>query len=159
MHRCDWLYRLAHLINAEVSIKFLILCLFVINDYIYCLIVTPSTFFFISAHEPGCDTAVSHYYNCHCAKNKLSWCHCLNCCVTFLQVKTKVYLEYVKAVGPVLSVFICFLYGCQSAASIGGNIWLSEWTNDASTNQTQENVHLRVGVYAALGIAQGEKHI
>ncbi|XP_068610353.1 ATP-binding cassette sub-family C member 3 [Brachionichthys hirsutus] len=71
------------------------------------------------------------------------------------RVNSKVYLEYVKAVGTLLSVFICFLYCCQSAASIGGNIWLSQWTNDASTNQTQENVHMRVGVYAALGIAQG----
>lgn len=72
-------------------------------------------------------------------------------------MKTKVYLEYVKAVGPLLSVFICFLYGCQSAAAIGANIWLSQWTNDAATNQTQENVNMRVGVYAALGLAQGEK--
>lgn len=71
------------------------------------------------------------------------------------RVKSKVYLEYVKAVGPALSVFICFLYGCQSAAAIGANIWLSQWTNDAATNQTQQNVQMRVGVYAALGIAQG----
>ncbi|XP_022599128.1 canalicular multispecific organic anion transporter 2 isoform X2 [Seriola dumerili] len=71
------------------------------------------------------------------------------------RVKTKVYLEYAKAVGPLLSVLICFLYGCQSAAAIGANIWLSQWTNDASRNQTKENVHMRVGVYAALGIAQG----
>ncbi|XP_070707853.1 ATP-binding cassette sub-family C member 3 isoform X2 [Pempheris klunzingeri] len=71
------------------------------------------------------------------------------------RVKMKVYLEYAKAVGPLLSVFICFLYGCQNAAAIGANIWLSQWTNDASKNQTQENVHMRVGVYAALGIAQG----
>ncbi|XP_071062931.1 LOW QUALITY PROTEIN: ATP-binding cassette sub-family C member 3 [Pseudochaenichthys georgianus] len=71
------------------------------------------------------------------------------------RVKSKVFLEYAKAVGILLSVVICFLYGCQSAAAIGANIWLSQWTNDALTNQTQENIHLRVGVYAALGIAQG----
>uniref|UniRef100_UPI0037E7E5A5 ATP-binding cassette sub-family C member 3 n=1 Tax=Semicossyphus pulcher TaxID=241346 RepID=UPI0037E7E5A5 len=71
------------------------------------------------------------------------------------RVKTKVYLEYAKAVGPLLSVFICFLYCCQSAAAIGANVWLSQWTNDASRNQTQQNVNMRVGVYAALGIAQG----
>ncbi|XP_071392423.1 ATP-binding cassette sub-family C member 3 isoform X3 [Centroberyx affinis] len=71
------------------------------------------------------------------------------------RVKMKVYLEYAKAVGPLLSVFICFLYGCQNAASIGANIWLSAWTNDAAQNRTQENVNMRVGVYAALGIAQG----
>uniref|UniRef100_A0A3Q2QW04 ATP binding cassette subfamily C member 3 n=1 Tax=Fundulus heteroclitus TaxID=8078 RepID=A0A3Q2QW04_FUNHE len=71
------------------------------------------------------------------------------------RVKTKVFLEYAKAVGLVLSVIICLLYGCQSAAAIGANIWLSRWTDDASTNSTKENVQMRVGVYAALGIAQG----
>ncbi|KAK5851307.1 hypothetical protein PBY51_002110 [Eleginops maclovinus] len=71
------------------------------------------------------------------------------------RVKTKVFLEYAKAVGILLSVFICFLYGCQNAAAIGANIWLSDWTNDALTNHTQDNIHKRVGVYAALGIAQG----
>ncbi|MED6282695.1 Canalicular multispecific organic anion transporter 2 [Characodon lateralis] len=71
------------------------------------------------------------------------------------RVKTKVFLEYAKAVGLVLSVIICLLYGCQSAAAIGANVWLSQWTNDALTNQTKENVDMRVGVYAALGIAQG----
>uniref|UniRef100_A0A8C6PX67 ABC-type glutathione-S-conjugate transporter n=1 Tax=Nothobranchius furzeri TaxID=105023 RepID=A0A8C6PX67_NOTFU len=70
-------------------------------------------------------------------------------------VKSKVYLEYAKAVGPLLSVIIILLYGCQSAASIGANIWLSQWTNDASGNGTQVDVPMRVGVYAALGITQG----
>uniref|UniRef100_A0A8C7LIJ5 Canalicular multispecific organic anion transporter 2-like n=1 Tax=Oncorhynchus kisutch TaxID=8019 RepID=A0A8C7LIJ5_ONCKI len=68
---------------------------------------------------------------------------------------SKVFWEYAKAVGPLLSLFICFLYGCQSAASIGANVWLSQWTNDAAQNVTQENVSMRVGVYAALGMAQG----
>uniref|UniRef100_A0A8C7QKM1 Uncharacterized protein n=1 Tax=Oncorhynchus mykiss TaxID=8022 RepID=A0A8C7QKM1_ONCMY len=71
------------------------------------------------------------------------------------RVKSKVFWEYAKAVGPLLTLFICFLYGCQSAAAIGANIWLSQWTNDAAQNMTQENVSMRVGVYAALGITQG----
>ncbi|XP_020774879.1 ATP-binding cassette sub-family C member 3 isoform X3 [Boleophthalmus pectinirostris] len=71
------------------------------------------------------------------------------------KVKVTVYLEYAKAVGLALSVIICLLYGCQSAAAIGANVWLSDWTNDANTNHTQERVNMRVGVYAALGIAQG----
>uniref|UniRef100_A0A671QUX4 Canalicular multispecific organic anion transporter 2-like n=1 Tax=Sinocyclocheilus anshuiensis TaxID=1608454 RepID=A0A671QUX4_9TELE len=77
------------------------------------------------------------------------------CVLCVLQVKFKVYWEYAKAVGPFLSLFICFLYGCQSAASIGANFWLSEWTNDAQHNRTQDQVSMRVGVYAALGISQG----
>uniref|UniRef100_A0A4W5LDS1 ATP-binding cassette, sub-family C (CFTR/MRP), member 3 n=1 Tax=Hucho hucho TaxID=62062 RepID=A0A4W5LDS1_9TELE len=71
------------------------------------------------------------------------------------QFISKVFWEYAKAVGPLLSLVICFLYGCQSAAAIGANVWLSQWTNDAAQNVTQENVSMRVGVYAALGFAQG----
>uniref|UniRef100_A0A8C8J8V5 ATP-binding cassette, sub-family C (CFTR/MRP), member 3 n=1 Tax=Oncorhynchus tshawytscha TaxID=74940 RepID=A0A8C8J8V5_ONCTS len=73
----------------------------------------------------------------------------------FPLVKSKVFWEYAKAVGPLLTLFICFLYGCQSAAAIGANVWLSQWTNDEAQNMTQENVSMRVGVYAALGITQG----
>ncbi|XP_076154345.1 ATP-binding cassette sub-family C member 3 isoform X1 [Alosa pseudoharengus] len=71
------------------------------------------------------------------------------------KVKMKVYLEYVKAVGPLLSLFICFLYGCQSASAIGANIWLTQWTNDAKFNKTETDTNMRVGVYAALGMTQG----
>uniref|UniRef100_A0A4W4EQU7 ATP-binding cassette, sub-family C (CFTR/MRP), member 3 n=1 Tax=Electrophorus electricus TaxID=8005 RepID=A0A4W4EQU7_ELEEL len=71
------------------------------------------------------------------------------------EVKFSVYWDYAKAVGPLLSLFICFLYAGQSAAAIGANIWLSQWTNDADDSARQENVHMRVGVYAALGISQG----
>ncbi|XP_007257301.3 ATP-binding cassette sub-family C member 3 isoform X3 [Astyanax mexicanus] len=71
------------------------------------------------------------------------------------RVKFKVYWEYAKAVGPILSLFICFLYASQSAAAIGANIWLSQWTNDSRDSVTaQEKVHMRVGVYASLGITQ-----
>ncbi|XP_035260765.1 canalicular multispecific organic anion transporter 2 isoform X2 [Anguilla anguilla] len=71
------------------------------------------------------------------------------------RVKLKVFWEYAKAVGPLLSIFICFLYGCQNAAAIGANIWLSQWTNDSGLNQTEQNTQMRVGVYAALGLTQG----
>ncbi|MCJ8738368.1 hypothetical protein PDJAM_G00034890 [Pangasius djambal] len=71
------------------------------------------------------------------------------------RVKLKVYWEYVKAVGPLMSIFICFLYGAQSAAAIGANIWLTVWTNDTKKSTREDNVPMRVGVYAALGITQG----
>uniref|UniRef100_A0A8C5BAT0 ATP-binding cassette, sub-family C (CFTR/MRP), member 3 n=1 Tax=Gadus morhua TaxID=8049 RepID=A0A8C5BAT0_GADMO len=67
----------------------------------------------------------------------------------------KVFMDYAKAVGLVLSVIICLLYGCQNAAAIGANVWLSDWTKDASANQTRDEVNMRLGVYASLGIAQG----
>ncbi|XP_041075965.1 ATP-binding cassette sub-family C member 3-like isoform X4 [Polyodon spathula] len=71
------------------------------------------------------------------------------------RVKLQVFWEYVKAVGPVLCVFICFLYCCQNAAAIGANVWLSEWTSDSVVNGTQTETSMRVGVYAALGLTQG----
>ncbi|NWZ27832.1 MRP3 protein, partial [Asarcornis scutulata] len=79
--------------------------------------------------------------------NKL-WCD-------FLQVKLTVFWQYVKAVSPVISLAICFLYCCQNAASIGANVWLSDWTNEPVINGTQHNTSMRIGVYAALGLLQG----
>ncbi|NXX57592.1 MRP3 protein, partial [Scopus umbretta] len=72
-----------------------------------------------------------------------------------LQVKLTVFWQYMKAVSPVLSLVICFLYCCQNAAAIGANVWLSDWTNEPVINGTQHNTSMRIGVYAALGLLQG----
>ncbi|XP_043571121.1 ATP-binding cassette sub-family C member 3 isoform X3 [Chiloscyllium plagiosum] len=71
------------------------------------------------------------------------------------RVKLIVFWQYLKAVGPFISVVICFLYCCQNAAAIGANFWLSDWTNDPAFNRTQHQTYMRVGVYAALGFTQG----
>ncbi|KFP60508.1 Canalicular multispecific organic anion transporter 2, partial [Cariama cristata] len=70
-------------------------------------------------------------------------------------VKLTVFWQYLKAVGPVISLVICFLYCCQNAAAIGANVWLSDWTNEPVINGTQHNTAMRIGVYAALGLLQG----
>ncbi|KAK2536899.1 Abcc3 [Columba livia] len=70
-------------------------------------------------------------------------------------VKLTVFWQYVKAVSPVISLVICFLYCCQNAAAIGANVWLSDWTNEPVVNGTQHNTAMRIGVYAALGLLQG----
>ncbi|XP_071430083.1 ATP-binding cassette sub-family C member 3 isoform X3 [Pithys albifrons albifrons] len=70
-------------------------------------------------------------------------------------VKLSVFWQYMKAVSPVLSLAICFLYCCQNAAAIGANVWLSDWTNEPVINGTQHNTTMRIGVYAALGLLQG----
>ncbi|XP_072502792.1 ATP-binding cassette sub-family C member 3 isoform X1 [Notamacropus eugenii] len=70
-------------------------------------------------------------------------------------VKLSVFWAYAKAVGLFTSMTVCFLYTCQSAAAIGANIWLSDWTNEPVINGTQSNTSLRLGVYAALGLLQG----
>uniref|UniRef100_A0A8V5GWE5 ABC-type glutathione-S-conjugate transporter n=1 Tax=Melopsittacus undulatus TaxID=13146 RepID=A0A8V5GWE5_MELUD len=70
-------------------------------------------------------------------------------------VKLTVFWQYMKAVGPVISLVICFLYCCQNAAAIGANVWLSDWTNEPVINGSQHNTAMRIGVYAALGLLQG----
>ncbi|XP_060620764.2 ATP-binding cassette sub-family C member 3 isoform X1 [Anolis sagrei] len=70
-------------------------------------------------------------------------------------VKFTVFWQYMKAVGPIVSLFICFFYCCQHGASVGANVWLSDWTNEPVVNGTQQNVPMRVGVYGALGLLQG----
>lgn len=73
-----------------------------------------------------------------------------------MQVKLNVFWDYAKAVGFCTALVICLLYAGQSAAAIGANIWLSAWTNEAVVAGKQNNTSLRLGVYAALGILQGE---
>ncbi|NXL86149.1 MRP3 protein, partial [Alectura lathami] len=91
---------------------------------------------------------VSSYYFRKCPASRNLWC-------VILQVKLKVFWQYMKAVGPVISLVVCFLYCCQNAAAIGANVWLSDWTNEPVVNGTQHNTSMRIGVYAALGLLQG----
>ncbi|CAH1794809.1 unnamed protein product, partial [Owenia fusiformis] len=78
------------------------------------------------------------------------------------RVKLKVFAAYMRSVGMIISVLICLLYILNNVASIYSNIWLSDWSNDAArqtnvTSQEEMNKHrdMRLGVYGALGFAQG----
>ncbi|XP_054885537.1 canalicular multispecific organic anion transporter 1 [Poeciliopsis prolifica] len=75
------------------------------------------------------------------------------------QVKFSVYLQYLRAMGWGYTFWIIFIYFIQNVAFIGQNLWLSDWTNDAVdyyniTYPTQKR-DTRVGVFGALGLAQG----
>ncbi|XP_064611716.1 multidrug resistance-associated protein 1-like isoform X1 [Liolophura sinensis] len=73
------------------------------------------------------------------------------------RVKLAVFLAYFKAIGLPVSCLIVLFYVLNNAASIYSNIWLSEWSNDASQNATMgtEQRDMRLGVYGALGLLQG----
>ncbi|XP_073096660.1 ATP-binding cassette sub-family C member 2 [Manis javanica] len=75
------------------------------------------------------------------------------------KVNFSIYLKYLRAVGWYSIFFIIFAYMINSAAFIGSNIWLSNWTNDSkafnSTNYPASQRDMRVGVYGALGVIQG----
>uniref|UniRef100_A0A8C4ETT2 Canalicular multispecific organic anion transporter 1 n=1 Tax=Dicentrarchus labrax TaxID=13489 RepID=A0A8C4ETT2_DICLA len=75
------------------------------------------------------------------------------------QVKFSVYLQYLRAMGWGYTVMVFVVYFIQNIAFIGQNLWLSDWTNDAVDyyNMTYPNWKrdTRVGVFGALGVAQG----
>lgn len=73
-----------------------------------------------------------------------------------MQVKLSVFWDYARAVGLCTTLVICLLYAGQSAAAIGANMWLSAWTNEATVAGRQNSTAQRLGVYATLGILQGE---
>uniref|UniRef100_A0A8C6MEE9 ABC-type glutathione-S-conjugate transporter n=1 Tax=Nothobranchius furzeri TaxID=105023 RepID=A0A8C6MEE9_NOTFU len=74
-------------------------------------------------------------------------------------VKFSVYLQYLRAMGWGYSVWVLIIYFIQNVAFIGQNLWLSDWTNDATVyyNKTYPASmrDSRVGVFGALGVAQG----
>lgn len=80
----------------------------------------------------------------------------LSLTTTAMQVKLSVFWDYAKALGLCTTLAICLLYAGQSAFAIGANIWLSAWTNEAMVDGRQNNTSQRLGVYATLGIVQGE---
>ncbi|NXG69236.1 MRP3 protein, partial [Baryphthengus martii] len=103
----------------------------------------------LADNEPVTNEVRKQFLSPDCVScTKQLWC-------VILQVKLSVFWQYVKAVSPVISLVICFLYCCQNAAAIGANVWLSDWTNEPVINGTQRNTAVRIGVYAALGLLQG----
>ncbi|XP_042637031.1 ATP-binding cassette sub-family C member 3 [Orycteropus afer afer] len=70
-------------------------------------------------------------------------------------VKMNVFWDYTKAMGLCTVLFICLLHMGQSATTLGANIWLSAWTNDAVVDGRQNNTSLRLGVYTGLGMLKG----
>ncbi|XP_040290616.1 canalicular multispecific organic anion transporter 1-like [Bufo bufo] len=75
------------------------------------------------------------------------------------KVKFSLYLKYFRAVGWVYSSSILVTYALQTASFVGQNIWISDWMSDAVPffNQSYPTSQrdMRVGVYGALGVAQG----
>lgn len=75
------------------------------------------------------------------------------------QVKFSMYLQYTRAMGWAYTIVAFVIYFIQNVAFIGQNLWLSAWTNDAMVyNSSDYPIWLRdqrLGVFGALGIAQG----
>ncbi|XP_078079204.1 ATP-binding cassette sub-family C member 2 [Mustelus asterias] len=74
------------------------------------------------------------------------------------KVKYSVYWKYLRAIGWLYSLLIILQYIAQNVATIGQNLWLSDWTNDASyyvnTTYPSSERDKRIGIFGALGVAQ-----
>ncbi|XP_067909266.1 canalicular multispecific organic anion transporter 1 isoform X2 [Heterodontus francisci] len=74
------------------------------------------------------------------------------------KVKYSVYWKYLRAIGWLYSLIIIMMYIAQNAATIGQNLWLSDWTNDAShydnTTYPASERDQRIGIFGVLGLAQ-----
>uniref|UniRef100_A0AAQ5Y7Y5 Multidrug resistance-associated protein 1 n=1 Tax=Amphiprion ocellaris TaxID=80972 RepID=A0AAQ5Y7Y5_AMPOC len=72
------------------------------------------------------------------------------------RVKLSVFWSYLKAIGLALSCLSLLLFLAHHLVSMFSNYWLSLWTDDPVVNGTQPDRLMRLGVYGALGLSQGE---
>lgn len=68
-------------------------------------------------------------------------------------------MRYLQAMGIALSTLFILGMVLSTAASMGRNLWLTEWSNDKSptghpANESQP-VSVRLGVYAGIGFMEG----
>ncbi|KAM9364701.1 ATP-binding cassette sub-family C member 2 [Pholidichthys leucotaenia] len=74
-------------------------------------------------------------------------------------VKLVVFVQYMRAMGWWYSVMVILIYFIQNVAFIGQNLWLSDWTSDSLEYENETYPasvrDTRVGVFGALGVAQG----
>ncbi|XP_074867332.1 ATP-binding cassette sub-family C member 6 isoform X3 [Carettochelys insculpta] len=70
------------------------------------------------------------------------------------KVNISIYLDYLRAMGTSICLYIVLLFTCQQAASFCRGYWLSLWADDPVSNRTLQDTELRVGVFGVLGVFQ-----
>lgn len=76
------------------------------------------------------------------------------------RVKPIVYLKYFQAMGLVFATIFVIGMTANTLASMGRNLWLTDWSNDYSVENEAAEVEpqplsLRLGVYAGIGFIEG----
>ncbi|KAL1263560.1 hypothetical protein QQF64_006299, partial [Cirrhinus molitorella] len=75
------------------------------------------------------------------------------------RVKFSVYLQYLRSMGWCYVSWSFVFYFTQNVAVIGQSLWLSDWTEDSveyyNTTYPSHIRDMRIGVFGALGLAQG----
>jgi ABC-type multidrug transport system fused ATPase/permease subunit len=67
-------------------------------------------------------------------------------------VKFAIYHYYARSIGFHFAVWSFILYGLFQASSVGANVWLSLWSQDAGDDDSKEELYL--SVYGAFGVVQ-----
>ncbi|XP_030067577.1 multidrug resistance-associated protein 6 isoform X2 [Microcaecilia unicolor] len=70
------------------------------------------------------------------------------------RVKVNIYLDYLRAVGSLLCLYIVLLLISQQAASFTRGYWLGLWVDDPVINGTQQHSSLRLRIFGLLGLVQ-----
>lgn len=85
-----------------------------------------------------------------------------------MQVNWGVYIDLARAMGLKYASIMLLFFTIYNAASLGSNLWLSEWTDDtelanaslpADSDRRRQLNDFYLGLYAGLGIAQSEEDI
>ncbi|KAK3576574.1 hypothetical protein CHS0354_011251 [Potamilus streckersoni] len=80
------------------------------------------------------------------------------------EVKYTVYFHYFGAMGKLFTVLALFLFIIYNVSLVGANVWLRFWTDDtyleqhlntSLTQEYQQRNNMYLGIYGALGVAQG----
>ena len=74
------------------------------------------------------------------------------------KVKWSVFFTYARALGLINTAVLLGSYVFYQAASVGANIWLTDWANDNTSYNSSDYPRTRdlyLGVYGAFGIGQG----
>ncbi|VDD89505.1 unnamed protein product [Enterobius vermicularis] len=76
------------------------------------------------------------------------------------RVKWSVYVAYIKAIGYLITCLFVIIYILSSVLGVISNLWLADWSDHAKyRNASSENddTNMRLGVYASLGVGQGNQ--
>uniref|UniRef100_A0A914C5U5 ABC-type glutathione-S-conjugate transporter n=1 Tax=Acrobeloides nanus TaxID=290746 RepID=A0A914C5U5_9BILA len=74
------------------------------------------------------------------------------------QVKYQVYMSYLNAIGPAITLLFFLIYILSSMLGVISNLWLADWSDHAKEIQVNMSnngeTNRRLGIYTSLGLSQ-----
>lgn len=66
------------------------------------------------------------------------------------------FTKYIAAMGWLPAVLVIGSFIIAQSAEVGGNMWLSRWSDDADAFNVTSKRNMNLGVYASFGLGQGK---